>query len=233
MIHRKTISADLDYHRPKLFVAAAVILFFVFLVMPSISFDFNPEKVMDKLIEDMSVNIDLPPLPKQDENVIAATDARETGNELNKVDDISADMQEQLREVLEFKPVASKDAETLQEDEAIVPPEAAANMEEKPMRVLEELPQFPGGYAEFVKWLNAALKYPERARRAHTQGIVKVSFVVEVDGTVTNLKFLTETHTALDAEVSRVLLMMPKWKPATEKGKPCRSVVAIPFVFAI
>ena len=235
MIERKTRYADLDRHRPLLFLASAMILFIIFFLIPNFSIRIDTEKIMEKIMEDMSVDIELPPLPKSDENVVAAvTDMKERSNRLNKVDDVTTPVEEELSDVMEFQQIHSAEAEELQEDEAaIVPPEAEKNMKDMPLRTLEELPEFPGGMTEFVKWLTNALRYPEKAKKAHTQGIVKISFVVEKDGSVTGIKLLTPTKTVLDDEVMRVLNMMPKWKPATEKGKPCRSVVAIPFVFAM
>ena len=57
--------------------------------------------------------------------------------------------------------------------------------------------------------------------------------VVEKDGSISNVKFLQQTNSILDKEVLRVVKMMPKWKPGTENGKVCRSVVSIPFVFSL
>ena len=188
------------------------------------------------MAENMTLSVDLLPLPEEEKNVVvSAEDLRSQGEKLNKVDEVTTVAIEEVKDVLEFHQSDDHSAEELEEDEgsAMVPPEAIANMNDIPLRVLEELPEFPGGMQELVKWLDNALKYPESAQRSKKQGIVKVSFVVEKDGSISNVKFLQQTNTILDKEVLRVVKMMPKWKPGTENGKVCRSVVSIPFVFSL
>lgn len=236
MIERKHKSSDLDRQRPKFFLASVALLVAIYCLVSRIHYFFDKEKIIDEMAENMTLSIDLlPQIEEEDNVVVSAEDLRSQGEKLNKVDEITNVATDEVKDVLEFRQSNDQSVEELEEDEesAVVPPEAIANMNDIPLRVLEELPEFPGGMHELVKWLDNALKYPDSAHRSKQQGIVKVSFVVEKDGSISNVKFLQQTNTILDKEVLRVVKMMPKWKPGTENGKVCRSVVAIPFVFSL
>lgn len=100
-------------------------------------------------------------------------------------------------------------------------------------RVVERLPEYPGGMTAFMKWLNANLKYPYTAQRSNKQGKVIVSFIINKDGSVTDIKLMKGIDTNLDREALRVMKMMPKWKAGEYKGKPCRTLFCIPIVFKL
>ena len=139
--------------------------------------------------------------------------------------------------------VEKKQSEELHlvENEVELPPEALAE-EEKPevvdmynepvdFRVVEDLPQFPGGAAEFMKWLTKNLKYPASSQRQNVKGKVVAQFIVNVDGSVSDLELVEHLDAACDREVLRVLRMMPKWQAGVMNAKPCRTKVCIPIVF--
>lgn len=125
----------------------------------------------------------------------------------------------------------------VKDEEEEVPPIPPVAMDENAnqltLRVVERLPEFPGGMVEFMKWLTKNLKYPEAARRQNMQGTVVVSFIVNTDGTTSEAKIVRPKHPDLDREAMRVVRMMPKWKPGEDHGKPCRAMIAIPIVFKI
>jgi protein TonB len=98
-------------------------------------------------------------------------------------------------------------------------------------RVVEDLPQFPGGASEFMKWLTKNLKYPASAQRRQVKGKVVAQFIVNVDGSVSDLELTEHLDAACDREVLRVLRMMPKWQAGIMNAKPCRTKVCIPIVF--
>jgi protein TonB len=98
-------------------------------------------------------------------------------------------------------------------------------------RVVEDLPQFPGGAAEFVKWLTKNLKYPESAAKRKVKGKVVAQFIVNKDGSVSDLELTEKLDPTCDAEVMRVLRMMPNWQAGMMNAKPCRTKVCIPIVF--
>lgn len=88
-----------------------------------------------------------------------------------------------------------------------------------------ELAEFPGGKGEYIKFLQANISYPQKAMDNNESGLVYVSFDVEEDGSVTDVKVERSVSPSLDAEALRVMKMMPKWKPATEDGTPVKSRV--------
>ena len=97
--------------------------------------------------------------------------------------------------------------------------------------VVEDLPQYPGGAVEFMKWLTKTLRYPQKAREQKRQGKVVAVFYVEKDGSITGLKVTQSLSPECDREALRVLAMMPNWKPGIQHDKPCRTKVSIPVVF--
>ena len=133
-------------------------------------------------------------------------------------------------EVLE--PVASK--EEAKEDVKEDLPEAV-DMYDAPVdfRVVEDLPQFPGGAVEFMKWLTKNLKYPPSAQQRKVQGRVVAQFIVNKDGSISDLVLVEKVSPELDREAMRVLRMMPKGTPGVMDAKPCRTKVCIPVVFKL
>ena len=128
-----------------------------------------------------------------------------------------------------LEPQEVEEPEKLAEDEK---PEVV-DMYNEPVdfRVVEDLPQFPGGAAEFMKWLTKNLKYPPSAQHRNVKGKVVAQFIVNLDGSVTDLEVVESLDTACDREVLRVLRMMPKWQAGVMNAKPCRTKVCIPIVF--
>ena len=99
--------------------------------------------------------------------------------------------------------------------------------------VVEDLPQYPGGAVEFMKWLTKTLRYPQKARDQKKQGKVVAVFYVEKDGSITGLKVTQSLSPECDREALRVLAMMPNWKPGIQHDQPCRTKVCIPIVFKL
>ncbi len=99
--------------------------------------------------------------------------------------------------------------------------------------VVEQMPQFPGGEIELMKFLSENVKYPEAASKAGTQGRVVAQFIVEADGSITNVKVLKKVSDEIDAEAVRVIKAMPKWKPGMQKGQPVRVKYTIPVTFRL
>lgn len=99
--------------------------------------------------------------------------------------------------------------------------------------VVEQMPEFPGGAVEMMKFLSENVKYPEAAMKAGTQGRVLATFIVEADGTVTNIKVVKKVSDEIDAEAVRVIKAMPKWKPGMQNGKVVRVKYTIPVSFRL
>ena len=106
---------------------------------------------------------------------------------------------------------------------------AAKNYDEV-FQVVEDMPKFPG---DLNKYLGRNIKYPEKAQKERIQGCVTVQFIIEKDGTVTNVKVLRSVHRLLDKEAIRVVENMPKWIPGTQRGEPVRVSYTAPINFRL
>ena len=98
---------------------------------------------------------------------------------------------------------------------------------------MEALPEFPGGMVEFMKWLTKNLRYPTYAHQQRIEGKVVVSFIVNTDGSIAEVKLARSVDPLLDREALRVIRMMPKWKPGIQNNRPCRTMFAVPVVFKL
>ncbi len=103
-----------------------------------------------------------------------------------------------------------------------------------PFQFLEKKPGFNGGDAnEFSKWVNQRLVYPKEARDKNISGRVTMSFTIEKDGSLTEVKVLRGVHPLLDAEAVRVVSTSPKWTPGYQDGKPVRVTFTFPTIFML
>ena len=84
-----------------------------------------------------------------------------------------------------------------------------------------------------IEFMMQNLKYPKEAEKDGASGSVRVHFIVEKDGTLTDVKVPDSVHKALDAEAIRLVKAMPKWTPAKIKGKPVRSKMMLPVQFRL
>lgn len=133
---------------------------------------------------------------------------------------------------------ASQTEDAKEEVVAPVSPEAKeapadSTAKEEVFMVAEQMPEFPGGMKELLKFLQDNLKYPENAMKNNVQGRVIVQFVIEKDGTPTEFKVLRSVDPDLDAEALRVMKAMPKWKPGMQKGQVVRVKFTVPVSFKL
>lgn len=99
------------------------------------------------------------------------------------------------------------------------------------LEMVETMPEYPGGIDSLLTFIRKNLKYPAEDKENGVLGIVLAEFVVEKDGSVSNIKIVVSLSPACDAEVVRVLSLMPKWVPGTAKGNPVRVYYRIPIRF--
>ena len=133
---------------------------------------------------------------------------------------------------------ASQTEDAKEEVVAPVSPEAKevpadSTAKEEVFMVAEQMPEFPGGMKEMLKFLQENVKYPENAMKNNVQGRVIVQFVVEKDGTPTEFKVLRSVDPDLDEEALRVMKAMPKWKPGMQKGQVVRVKFTVPVSFKL
>jgi len=97
--------------------------------------------------------------------------------------------------------------------------------------VVEEMPKFPGGDEELLKFIASNIEYPTFAKENNIQGKIIARFIVGTDGTVSNAEILHKVDPLLDAEALRVINLLPKWQPGKQGGKPVNVWYAIPINF--
>ena len=97
----------------------------------------------------------------------------------------------------------------------------------------EFMPEYPGGDSARLNFLIENIKYPKIAKHKKIEGTVCVTFVVEKDGSITNIKLLRGVCDSMDAEVIRVMKLMPKWKPGTQNKKAIRTQFNMPVKFSL
>ena len=99
--------------------------------------------------------------------------------------------------------------------------------------VVEVMPQFPGGQIAMLKYIMENIKYPEQAMKEGIQGRVAVRFIVEKDGSISDVKPILSVHPLLNKEAVRVVESMPKWTPGKQNGKPVRVRFNVPVMFKL
>lgn len=100
-------------------------------------------------------------------------------------------------------------------------------------QAVEQQPAFPGGDGGFGKYLGKAIHYPAVARENNVQGRVILTFVVEKDGSLTDIKVLRGIGSGCDEEAIRALKASPKWKPGIQNGRPVRVQFSVPVAFSL
>jgi protein TonB len=98
---------------------------------------------------------------------------------------------------------------------------------------VEHNPEFPGGVAEFYKYLTKTIRYPPIARENDIQGRVIISMVVEKDGSLSHIKIERGVCADIDKEAVRVMALCPNWNPGTQNGRIVRVFYSIPISFTL
>ena len=111
--------------------------------------------------------------------------------------------------------------------------EAQAQGKDKVYDIVEVMPQYPGGMPELMQYLAKNIKYPIQAQKKGIEGRVTVRFIVEKDGSISNVTVVRHIHPLLDKEAERVIKAMPKWSPGKQEGKPVRVKFNIPVAFRL
>lgn len=123
--------------------------------------------------------------------------------------------------------------EVLKAKEVIAQPEPPKEEEQKVFDVVEQMPSFPGGPNALFEYLSKNIKYPAIAEENGVQGRVIVTFVVERDGSITDVKVAKSVDPALDKEAQRVVRGMPHWIPGKQNGSAVRVKYTVPVTFRL
>ena len=133
--------------------------------------------------------------------------------------------------------VKDRTVEAVRSDIAVAapppPPAPKPEVSNKVFDVVEEMPSFPGGQAALMSFLSSNIKYPVVAQENGVQGRVIVGFVVERDGSITDVKVMRSVDPSLDREAQRVVRAMPRWKPGKQNGSAVRVKYTVPVVFRL
>ncbi|MFA7609737.1 MAG: energy transducer TonB, partial [Bacteroidales bacterium] len=111
--------------------------------------------------------------------------------------------------------------------------EAPEPVAEEIFTFVEEYPEFPGGEKALYEYIKNNIRYPEVARTSGITGTVYVQFVVEKDGSISDVKVLRGIGGGCDEEAVRVVKSMPKWKPGKQRGQPVRVYYTLPIDFKL
>lgn len=174
------------------------------------------EKVEDEMIEITNQNKPPPPPAPPPQTTLINI----VNNDVEIETDIEIDAEAtELTEIPEYTPVAAAEEEEVVEAEIFT--------------VVEESPSFPGGDEARIRFLTENIKYPQIARESSIQGTVYVTFVVEKNGNVTDVRVLRGIGGGCDEEAVRVIKAMPKWNPGKQRGKPVRVQFNMPIKFTL
>ena len=113
------------------------------------------------------------------------------------------------------------------------PPAPKEEVTNKVFDVVEVMPSFPGGQGALMSYLNSHTKYPVVAQENGVQGRVTVSFVVERDGSITDVHVVRSVDPSLDREAARVVSSMPNWQPGKQNGSAVRVKFNVPVQFKL
>ena len=158
-----------------------------------------------------------PPPPKpavQQPVVIEVPDDEEIEEDIEFDLDISMNEDDIIEEIVAFDEPEEEVAETIHQ-------------------IVEEMPTPQGGLSAFYKYLNKNLKYPAQARRLGIDGRVYMHFVVEKDGSLTDVSVQKGIGAGCDEESIRVIKNAPKWNPGKQRGNPVRVRFSFPIVFKL
>ena len=130
---------------------------------------------------------------------------------------------------------AEVDQDEVIEEYDFTPPEIEEEeiVEAEIFKVVEEMPEFPGGAAKMMEFIQKNIKYPMMARESDIQGRVFVNFVVEPDGSITNVTVMRGIGGGCDEEALRVVQSMPAWKPGKQRGSAVRCSFTVPIIFKL
>ena len=109
----------------------------------------------------------------------------------------------------------------------------ATSYEDTVYQIVEQMPKYTGGEEAMMKYVAENIKYPQAAKDKNISGRVFVGFVIEKDGSVSNVKVVRGIGGGCDEEAARVIKEMPKWKPGMQKGKPVRVNYMMPIFFKL
>lgn len=180
----------------------------------------EPEKVVEKVKS--SVKFTAPVIKKD--------------SEVKEEDEIKLEEVEKSNKAIGSFTVEGNDevgGEVLKAKEDIKAPEPPKHEANKIFTVVEQMPMYPGGDAALMQYLSSNIHYPAVAAENGVQGRVVVGFVVERDGSITDVNVMRSVDPSLDREAVRVVKNMPRWTPGKQNGSAVRVKYQVPVTFRL
>ncbi len=232
---KKSDKANLDKRRRENFLLGLVLA--LAMLFAALEFTTHPAGLSEdkNLLDDLPEDLDMKPAIEQ-KDMISASEVPSPALKAitQKVTEVPKTVATQ-----EIAPVTSKlvigDGEGVarQSDVTEALPQIPITKDSVVLKTVEQLPEFPGGIVQFMKWLTRNLRYPSMAQSQRIQGKVVISFIINKDGSIASPTIVQSADPLLDREAMRVIRMMTHWKPGLQDGKPCRTMFAIPVNFQL
>jgi periplasmic protein TonB len=224
---KKNPAVDLRKKSPLFFNIGLILSLALVITAFEWKFYDNLEKVELVSIDDnFTPVIDIPNIEQKQlpPPVMKAPEIVEVPNE-EPLEDIEATFDE--TEIKETKTPTVKITPTT---DNIIPEEPK---DDEPHLIVEDQPKFGKGMEDFYKYVSKNIEYPKQARRIGVEGKVFVQFVVDKDGSLSDIKVLKGIGAGCDEEAVRVLKESPKWNPGKQRGRPVRVRMSLPIFFKI
>lgn len=246
---KKSYIADLENKRLTWFLLGLILSLAALFVAFEYTTKDDEDKDNQEALDDMDQDIENIPLIQQKNMIAAMAAAPKSAKSLtDKLKLVDEKMDIEKPDIInkgdndddnasagngEGQGASDANGKTTDETTALSP--VATDLQDNPLnfQIVEELPDFPGGMVEFMKWLTRTLKYPVDAQNRKIQGKVIVQFIINKDGTVVDPKIVKTLDPSCDREALRVVRMMPRWKPGTEHKKTVRTKFVIPIIFKL
>lgn len=238
---KKSDIANLDNRRGEGFLVGLVVA--LSLLFVAFEYTTSPKQSADndELLDQMSQEMEMMSTPDTHDMVsVQESSASKAITQNVKATDHATDQPQKIASTTSPLVVGDGDAlnkeANVKEEVAETPSQNPAQVEDNTVykvQTVEKLPVFPGGWTTLMQWLTRNLHYPANAQQQKIQGKVVVSFIINKDGTVSQVKLEKSVDPSLDREALRVIKMMPKWQPAIMHDKPCRCMFVIPVVFSL
>ena len=218
--------ADVDIHKYRKVIANVGLMLSLAIILAAFEFpDFDEQDLVDlgtleaEVEEMMEIppTEQLPPPPPKIETpqIVEVPDEEEIEEEIEIDLDMEADEETVIEEIIV--------------DEEPEPEEKVQEIFE----IVEESAEPTGGYAAFYKYVKKNIKYPNQAKRMGVEGKVYVQFVVDTDGSITDVKAIRGIGAGCDEEATRILQGSPKWKPGKQRGRAVKQRIVLPINFKL
>jgi protein TonB len=194
------------------------------------------EKKVKKQGEISSVMYELeikPEMPKPQKNEMQKQQAEDNSMSIDTKQEVSQDIKTIANDENEKLKTTINLQHTFQVKETIQLKNDLVDVEKEEIVIPDIDPSFIGGYAAMQKFIKNEIKYPEEAIRLGIEGNVYLEFVVEKDGSVTNIRVVQGADDVLNREAVRLARMMPKWIPGETSGRKVRSHMRLPVIFKL